>query len=398
MRPPKTAADTVEISGEMIPQFRAWIALALLSALLVSCDYRKSQSPVFHSDTNPERLSEWHMLSVKDKTLQLGARVTPYDLNTPLFSDYAHKLRTIWMPEGKAANYNANTVFDFPVGTVITKTFYYQMPAGSSANDGVVLRNADNTVQLLNTEFNLNSVKLVETRILVRRVAGWVALPYVWNEEQTDAVLKRTGDIKNFELVSVEKGKQPFSYVVPNTNQCAGCHATNSITREIKPIGLKARHLNKTFQYKGGAENQLVRWQVNGMLRGIPERSLIPQNALWNDANVALDNRARSYLDINCSHCHNRKGAANTSGLLLEPESPNGLTLGVCKLPIAAGTGTGDRKFGIVPGKPDDSIFTYRMASTNPGEMMPELGRSVSHDEGVALIRQWIAQMQGVCR
>ena len=397
MRPSKTAADTVEISREMIRQFKAWIAVTLASILLVSCSGDENQSPVFHSETNPERLSEWHMLSVKGETLKLGARVTPYDLNTPLFSDYAHKLRTIWMPEGKAANYNANDAFDFPVGTVITKTFYYQVPAGSSGKDGAVLRNADNTGQLLNTGFKLTSVKLVETRILVHRVDGWVALPYVWNEEQTDAVLKRTGDIKNFELVSAENGKQPFSYVVPNTNQCAGCHATNSITRKIQPIGLKARHLNKVFQYKDGAGNQLVRWQVKGMLQGVSERSRIPQNALWNDANVALEKRARSYLDINCSHCHNRKGAANTSGLLLEPDSPNGFTLGVCKLPIAAGTGTGDRKFGIVPGKPDESIFTYRMASTNPGEMMPELGRSVSHDEGVALIRQWIAEMHGVC-
>jgi uncharacterized repeat protein (TIGR03806 family) len=381
----------------MIRQFAVWIALALASMLLASCSGDENQSPVFHSETNPERLSEWHMLSIKDKKLHLAARVTPYDLNTPLFSDYAHKLRTIWMPEGKAAAYDANDAFDFPVGTVITKTFYYQIPAGSSAKEGVVLRNVDNTSQLLNTGFDLASVKLVETRILVHRTGGWVALPYVWNDEQTDAVLKRAGDVKNLELVSAENGKQPFAYVVPNTNQCAGCHATNSITRKNQPIGLKARHLNKVFAYKDGADNQLVRWQARGLLQGVPESSRIPQNALWGDANVALDKRARSYLDINCSHCHNRKGAANTSGLLLEPDSLAGLTLGVCKLPIAAGTGTGDRKFGIVPGKPDESIFMYRMASTKPEEMMPELGRSVSHDEGVALIRQWIAGMHGNC-
>jgi uncharacterized repeat protein (TIGR03806 family) len=381
----------------MIQKLRNLIGLAIVSALLASCGGSADQSPVFHSETNPELLSEWHMLSVKDKTLQLGERVTPYDLNTPLFSDYAHKLRTIWMPEGKAANYDANDAFDFPVGTVITKTFYYQVPVGSSAKDGSVLRNADNTSQLLNAGFELPSVRLVETRILVNRATGWVALPYVWNEEQTDAVLKRTGDIKNLKLVDEKNQKKLFSYVVPNTNQCAGCHATNSVTRKIQPIGLKARHLNKIYTYKDRAENQLVRWQASGFLHGVPESSRVPRNALWNDTNVALDQRARSYLDINCSHCHNRNGAASTSGLLLELDSPNGLSLGVCKLPIAAGTGTGDRKFGIVPGKPDESIFTYRIASTNPEEVMPELGRSVSHDEGVALIRQWIAEMRGAC-
>ena len=73
------------------------------------------------------------------------------------------------------------------------------------------------------------------------------------------------------------------------------------------------------------------------------------------------------------------------------------LTKTVCKLPIAAGTGTGDRKYGIVPGEPAESIFTYRMKSTLPSEMMPELGRSLSHAEGVALIEQWIAEMDGSC-
>ena len=44
-----------------------------------------------------------------------------------------------------------------------------------------------------------------------------------------------------------------------------------------------------------------------------------------------------------------------------------------------------------MPGKPDRSILTFRMGSTDPGVMMPELGRSIVHDEGLALIRQWIA-------
>jgi hypothetical protein len=30
--------------------------------------------------------------------------------------------------------------------------------------------------------------------------------------------------------------------------------------------------------------------------------------------------------------------------------------------------------------------------------MMPETGRSLVHQEGVALIDQWIAQLQGECR
>jgi hypothetical protein len=73
------------------------------------------------------------------------------------------------------------------------------------------------------------------------------------------------------------------------------------------------------------------------------------------------------------------------------------MRLGECKLPIAAGQGTGGNKFSIVPGKPEESILVYRMTSIDPGAMMPELGRSLVHDEGVALIADWISEMEGSC-
>jgi hypothetical protein len=73
------------------------------------------------------------------------------------------------------------------------------------------------------------------------------------------------------------------------------------------------------------------------------------------------------------------------------------MRLGECKLPIAAGQGTGGNKFSIVPGKPEESILVYRMTSIDPGTMMPELGRSLVHDEGVALIADWISGMEGSC-
>ena len=73
------------------------------------------------------------------------------------------------------------------------------------------------------------------------------------------------------------------------------------------------------------------------------------------------------------------------------------LRLGRCKLPIAAGTGTGGRAYGLVPGDPKASILAYRMASTDPAVMMPEVGRSLAHAEGVQLIEDWIAGMDGNC-
>src|SRR5271170_8379690 len=71
----------------------------------------------------PEHLSDWHVVFRNGGILALNARVVPYDLNTPLFSDYAHKLRTVWMPANSAAKYSATETFDFPVGTIFSKTF-----------------------------------------------------------------------------------------------------------------------------------------------------------------------------------------------------------------------------------------------------------------------------------
>ncbi|WP_394729204.1 SO2930 family diheme c-type cytochrome [Altererythrobacter sp. GH1-8] len=340
----------------------------------------------------PARLSEWNLVRIEDGELALNHRVTPYDLNSSLFTDYAHKLRTVWLPEGKVAGYDVEEVFDFPVGTVISKTFYYP-----TQRTGEYLLEQDRTAQRLAEGFRLDAVRLVETRLLVHREEGWVALPYVWNAEQSDAVLKRTGDAQQATLVKVGGEVQDFTYIVPNANQCAGCHATNATTREIQPIGPKARHLNRDFVYSHGQANQIAAWAEAGLLSGVPEAGAVPRNAVWDNQAESLEARARAYLDINCAHCHNRVGPADTSGLLLEHDAPRGPSLGLCKLPIAAGKGTGGRAFGIVPGNPNQSIFTYRMASTDPSIMMPELGRSLSHQEGTKLISDWIAAMGDGC-
>ncbi len=362
---------------------------------LCACADTQSKTPIFHADDNPNTLSEWNVLNIKNESLQLSDRVTAYDLNSPLFSDYAHKLRTVWLPEGLTASYEDVDVFNFPVGTILSKTFYYPRALSDSENQNHVMKREDETPSRLKNGFSLKDVRLIETRLLVRRNQGWVALPYVWNEAQTEAYLKRIGDVIPLRLVDNASPDQDFNYVVPNANQCAGCHATNATTRDIHPIGPKARHLNKDFDYDSGRKNQLDVWQARGILDNLPKAS--PKNVDWKNIQAPLDERARSYLDINCSHCHNPVGPADTSGLHLETHSPEGPHLGICKLPIAAGTGTGDRKYDIIPGSPEDSIFTFRLESTDPAVMMPELGRSLSHKEGVALIADWIKAMPGDC-
>lgn len=368
----------------------------MLLAALVLCVAACSQAPApvtFHADGYPGKLSDWNVVYREADALVLNDRVVPFDLNTPLFSDYAHKLRTVWMPEGTHARYEAHEALDFPVGTIISKTFFYPLADGKDA----VARTDDTAHDRAGEGLDLRKVRMIETRLLVRREAGWVAIPYVWNEAQTEATLERTGADVPLQLVAADGSREDFVYEVPDQNQCAGCHASNNTTREILPLGPKARHLDKDYDYAGGRENQLAHLQRIGYLQGVPATG-VPRNADWRDAaHASLDDRARAYLDINCGHCHNEQGPADTSGLWLDIGAHPSRHLGLCKPSIAAGQGTGGHRFGIVPGKPGESILAYRMASDAPGVRMPEIGRDVVHREGVALIEAWIAAMEGGC-
>ncbi len=387
-------------------RFRAATAPALLSFLLAAFGCGSPQTdasrpqPAFHETENPARLSAWGLFSVGER-LTLSPGVAPYDLNTPLFSDYAHKLRTVWISGGAPAAVSDDGAIDFPVGTVISKTFYYPTPQTGAAFDGHVLKAPDEQGRVSSRLDELSGVRLVETRLLVRRRAGWEAMAYVWDDDQRDATLARIGDAQRLTLVAAgaegRKTEAPFAYIVPNVNQCAGCHAPDNTSRAITPIGPKLRHLNKDFAYADGTANQLDRWREAGLLAFDGAAGAAPRNADWRDASAPLDARARAYLDANCSHCHNPAGPADTSGLMLTPDAPFGNAAGLCKLPVAAGAGTGGRRFDIAPGEPDRSILLFRMESTRADEMMPELGRALAHEEGAALIREWIAAMDGDC-
>jgi uncharacterized repeat protein (TIGR03806 family) len=341
----------------------------------------------------PERLSKWHLLEQRGGKLVPNDGVTPYDLNSPLFSDYAHKLRTVVLPAGTSIRYG-DDAFEFPIGTVISKTFYYPR-AGNGAEGRIAVRKV--LAQSENAVLDLTQVRVLETRLLINTPSGWVAIPYVWNAEQTEATLALAGDVLPLELVS-DDGRQPFAYLVPDTNQCAGCHALEHHSQRIEPIGIRARHLNKTYRYGSESDNQLAHWQKAGLLTGAPAPAQAPRNARWDDPDDAdIEARARAYLDVNCGHCHRPRGAASTSGLLLHAQETDRVRLGACKIPIATGRGSGDALFDIVPGAPDQSILLHRMLSTEADVAMPELGRSLVHAEGTALIRDWIASLRGGC-
>ncbi len=295
--------------------------------------------------------------------------IFPYRISTPLFTDYALKSRFIVLPDGKKVSYISSEEFDFPVGTIFIKTFYY--PADFRAPE--------------------KDWQIIETRLLVHTPEGWIGYPYVWNAEQTDAILDISGNRQKVLWIDKRGKSQNVNYLVPNFNMCKGCHV---IDKTFQPIGPKPRLLNCDNFYDGTHKNQLEKMLELDMIDEMPSVETIPATAEWGSEHYTLNDRARAYLDVNCAHCHNSKGPANTSGLFLEYNEKDLKKLGVFKPPIAAGRGSGNLDFNIVPGKPDKSIFIFRIESTDPGILMPESGRKMVHKEGVALIRDWILSLE----
>ncbi|GIL24465.1 MAG: hypothetical protein BroJett042_29780 [Bacteroidota bacterium] len=351
----------------------AVIALIILSA----CQSKKPDVVVLPEEIpaidlthlGKAQLSEYGFFQQPIKDLNPVAGVIPYTLNAVLFTDYAYKKRFIKIPEGTTVAYNAHDVFEFPVGTILIKNFYY--PA----------------------DFNnpTENLRLLETRLLINEAEGWKALPYIWNEAQTDAFLNVAGKTIPVSWKHTDGQLRNINYTIPNLNQCKGCHLRGD---KVMPIGPAARQLNGDFDYAAGKQNQLIHWQASGVLSGLPKIESVDKLVSYDDKTSSVSARARAWLEINCAHCHRADGPAKNSGLYLLASETTPARLGIGKAPVAAGKGSGGLLYGIVPGKPDASILQYRIESVDPGVMMPELGRSITHTEGVALVRQWIMEMK----
>lgn len=349
----------------MLPRRVAVVVGVLL--VLAGCEDASAEGDAGAGAYPPERLSDWGLF--EDPAAQVPAPgVVPYEIISPLFSDYAAKHRFIRIPEGSRIEYTDEGDWGFPTGTVIVKTFGFlhdlREPAAGE--------------------------RLVETRLLVLEEDGkWHPYIYLWNEAMTDAVLTQVGARIGVEWTHTDGEHRTLEYRVPNAVQCANCHGGRDAPT---PIGPRTAQMDRDFDYGDGPVNQIDHLASLGWFSEPPPPASERRRLVDPFAAGDLDARARSYLDANCAHCHSERGAAGQSGLWLGAEIVEQGRLGVCKVPVAAGE-TGGRRFDIVPGAPDESVMVFRMESDVPGIKMPELPSLLPHAEGVALVREWIAAM-----
>ncbi|MCU0671891.1 MAG: PQQ-dependent sugar dehydrogenase [Myxococcota bacterium] len=267
-----------------------------------------------------------------------AAGMIPYEVASPLHSDDADKGRWIALPEGSRIAVRDEGSIELPIGTVLVKQF---------ARDEVLL----------------------ETRLLVRHEDGeWAGYTYVWNEAQTDAVLARAAT----RIVSA-------GWDVPSRSDCMRCH-TEAAGRVL---GFRLPQLAREVD----GVDQLENFARIGLFdrREVRAPFALPDPF---DADAApLEDRARSYLDVNCGSCH-LPGGPGRGALDLRYDTPFA-EQGLCDARPALGDlGLRDARI-LAPGAPERSVLSQRMRRRGEAQM-PPLGTERVHEAGTALVDAWI--------
>ena len=115
---------------QLIRNFKLGLSTALCALVLAACGggddapatpAAPAVPVVFPVAEAPAKLSAWNAVRSDGSTMSLNAAVVPYDLSSALFTDYALKMRAVYVPAGKQITYTTTGTLDFPVGTAIYK-------------------------------------------------------------------------------------------------------------------------------------------------------------------------------------------------------------------------------------------------------------------------------------
>ncbi len=336
--------------------------------------YKLKPNEVDYSSV-PQLLSETGVFS-NLSTLDVNDGIIPYELHESFWSDGALKRRWIAIPNNgthdtaeEQIKYSENGDWEFPAGSVLIKHFDLQ----TNENDPY-------------------EIKKIETRFSIVDANGKMYfLTYNWNESQTDAVLQTASLDEPVDIIT-GIGTRTQTWHFPSNSECIACHNTAN----KGGLGLKTRYLNNDYTYDetGITANQLVTLSHLGIIdetiTDAVTSNLLSSKSIYDPA-ATLDEKARSYLDLNCAYCHradNNNRASFDLRLVNSIEATELLSAG-----ILTPLGIPDEKI-LFPGDASKSILFHRMNSVDPTIMMPPLAKSIVDQDAVDLIEEWINQLE----
>jgi mono/diheme cytochrome c family protein len=295
-------------------------------------------------------------------TKTVGATKIRFSPQYPLWTDGAIKTRWMELPRGTSIDASNADVWVFPVGTKFWKEFRFSRRA--------------------------------ETRMIQRTREGWKYATYVWNDDESEAVLAPERGIARSVVIRDE-----VRHAIPSQSDCKSCHEGSP----ARILGFSALQLSADRDPNAPHAEPLPEGAVTlrtlvqrGLVRGLPAH--LKDGAPRIAASTPTARAALGYLHGNCSYCHTLGGElASLKFSLQYPfterfEHPPALatTVGrISKYVPAPWEAPGER---VRAGEPDRSVLAFRMASRNPVSQMPPVGSRLVDEEAVALIRKWIQE------
>ncbi len=314
----------------------ALLSVLLFSLILMFQSCRKE--PQTSDSDFSYTLSEYKIFKGIPSNLEPSEDMILYELATPLFSDYSEKQRLIRLPVGEKMKPMGDGLPEFPEGTLIAKTFYYYHDQRDV----------------------LKGKKILETRLLLKQNNQWKVATYLWNDEQTEAYLYTSGMDKMVNWIDATGKGKVVVYHFPSNKECGICHQSD---QQLTPIGPKLRNLNREVERNAILQNQLTWLQNEQKLHAVNPASItaLPD---WRNSIYSVNERARAYLEVNCAHCHTKKGFAPNENFYpaYEETEENSKII--------------QRKNQIV----------QQMQSGQ----MPKAGTTVVHEEALELIRSYV--------
>jgi hypothetical protein len=296
---------------------------------------------------------------------RVGPEKIRFSPQYPLWSDGSLKTRWMELPRGKFINASNPDAWQFPIGTRFWKEFKFS--------------------------------KRAETRFIERTPQGWKYATYAWNDDETEALLAPERGIARSVVI-----RDDVRHGIPSRADCKSCHEGSA----ARILGFSALQLSadrdpnaphaEPLPDDGVTMRTLV---ARGLVRGLP--SHLVNGAPRIAAKTPVARAALGYLHGNCSYCHTLSG--ELASLKFSLQYPFGVpfdeppamstTIGkTSKFVPSLWEAAGER---VRAGDPDRSVLAFRMESRNPVAQMPPVGTRLVDEQGVALIRKWIAEDLG---
>jgi hypothetical protein len=286
----------------------------------------------------PERLSETGAFRSLTP-LRASAALTPYEIRVSFYADDANKRRWLAVPDGKHIRFAAQGEWQFPRGTTLVKHFE-------------------------------RCGQPIETRLLFVLDRGNVSgAAYRWKDGR-EAEL-----VRDSQTAALADGRPWF---FPGVDDCRKCHTP--VAGGV--LGVNARQwkdLDKLIK-RGSFETPPTRAELKA-IQTLPA---------LDDDHVAIETRARSWLDVNCAYCHRPGGvAADFDARFETPLAKQSLVDAPARINFGL-----DRARLVAPRDPWRSVLLVR-CQTLEATKMPSLAHETRDEQGIELLKAWIASLPG---